>query len=117
MDGKQVINASNPNGTGKYLDERGVYVTLPAGGTLLTYATQIDLGNIAKYNHVINVVDSNVTLSSNVKVSFNHIDEKQDNDLEFNNFNFKTTSFDGGFNLFVFSESKINKKLNIVYTI
>lgn len=29
MDGKQVKNSSNPTGTGKYLDERGVYVEVP----------------------------------------------------------------------------------------
>jgi hypothetical protein len=44
MDGKQVKNLDNPTGTGKYLDERGQYVTLPSGGGSFT-TIEANLGN------------------------------------------------------------------------
>lgn len=88
-----------------------------AGGSLPVYTAQIDLGDKAKFNHTINIIDPNVNITSKVKVEFNYIDEMQYNDLEFDEFNFKTTCFNGSFNLFVFSNSRINKKININYTI
>jgi hypothetical protein len=49
FDGKQVKNLSNPTGTGKYLDERGKYVTLPIGGSSFSMTLiEINLGNIAQ---------------------------------------------------------------------
>lgn len=60
MDGKQVKNISNPTGTGKYLDERGKYVSVPIGGATLT-EIEIDFGLDPISSKTFTITDTNVT--------------------------------------------------------
>lgn len=49
IDGASVKNDANPTGTGKYLDERGLYITLPAATDALLYTASQGLTPLQKY--------------------------------------------------------------------
>lgn len=60
MDGKQVKNRSNPTGTGKYLDERGKYVNIPAGVGVSLTEIEIDFGTDPISSKTFTITDANV---------------------------------------------------------
>lgn len=74
MDGKQVINKSNPTGTGKYLDERGQYVTLPISSGIITGTINFNFGVQESDTVLATVSNANLT-NANFK-SFNYIPKK-----------------------------------------
>lgn len=60
MDGKQVKNNSNPTGTGKYLDERGRYVSIPVGAGVFLTEIEIDFGTEPISSKTFTITDTNV---------------------------------------------------------
>lgn len=72
MDGKQVKNKANPTGTGKYLNESGQYVTLPAAGGL-TVITGTAVFNFGDEDTNIPVVITNAVITSANLVSTSFI--------------------------------------------
>jgi len=75
MDGKQVINKANPTGTGKYLDERGVYVTVPGGAssgdivTTLTANSTINSGSQRIVYNDYNIGIYDLTINGNLIIT------------------------------------------------
>ena len=61
IDGGQIKNLANPTGEGKYLDERGMYVTLPAGGSSLTYSTLPDAPTTLSINNAYKLQATTLT--------------------------------------------------------
>lgn len=66
FDGKQVKNKANPNGTGKYLDERGQYITVPGASAFQT--VEIDLGTSKRSGNFI-ITSSGLTVGKQVIIS------------------------------------------------
>jgi hypothetical protein len=69
MDGKQIINKSNPTGTGKYLDERGQYVTVPVGGggSVSFTTVEVNLG-ISKKSGNFTITSSGLVVGKQVMI-------------------------------------------------
>ena len=68
LDGKQVKNKSNPTGEGKYLDERGQYVSLPVGTGLVLILVEVDLGTVPRKSGSFTIISSGLTIGKQVLV-------------------------------------------------